>query len=81
MEDKINREINYRLQQQLYMYLLQRYLLIKYRYECESKEKFLRLLNTLYDLSSLGKVHASIGKQKNPEFLGPLVREVLDISA
>lgn len=63
------------------MYLLQRYLLLKYRSECESKEKFLRLLNTLKDLDELQRRQICLKKEKNPELFGPLVREILDIGA
>ncbi|XP_054153969.1 nuclear hormone receptor HR96-like [Oppia nitens] len=73
-----------KLQQQLYMYLLQRYLLLKTKSECHSKEKFLRLLNTLHDLSQFIKVknstcaHSAKSGSTGPPF-GPLLREILDI--
>ncbi|CAG2105014.1 unnamed protein product [Medioppia subpectinata] len=42
-----------RLQQNIYMYLLQRYLIIKYGSESEAKTKYLRLMSCLMDLNGL----------------------------
>jgi len=70
-----------KLQQQMYMYLLQRYLLLKSKSECHSKEKFLRLLNTLHDLEEFNKLKMTKCAQSRnaPEAFGPLLREILDI--
>ncbi|CAG2167705.1 unnamed protein product [Oppiella nova] len=71
-----------KLQQQMYMYLLQRYLLLKSKSECHSKEKFLRLLNTLHDLEEFNKLKMTKCAQSRnaPEAFGPLLREILDIN-
>ncbi|CAG2180790.1 unnamed protein product, partial [Oppiella nova] len=42
-----------KVQQQIYMYLLQRYLRLRYSSECETKAKFLRILNVLEYLEKL----------------------------
>ncbi|CAG2162695.1 unnamed protein product [Oppiella nova] len=49
-----------KLQQQQYVHLLRRYLLLKYRDESESCDKCMRLLTSLYDLHAL-----SLNKFKN----------------
>ncbi|CAG2101239.1 unnamed protein product [Medioppia subpectinata] len=45
-----------KLQQNIYMHLLKRYLAIKCITECESKTRFLRLMNTLQDINQLGRM-------------------------
>ncbi|CAG2178211.1 unnamed protein product [Oppiella nova] len=44
-----------KLQQHVYMYLLQRYLLLRYRTEFDSQNKFLKLINALTDLEVLAQ--------------------------
>ncbi|CAG2170970.1 unnamed protein product [Oppiella nova] len=69
-----------KVQQQLYMYLLQRYLQIRYGSECEAKSRFIRLLNTLEDVQNLDKIHKQNNTEEpDPHRLGPLLTEILDI--
>ncbi|XP_054169144.1 nuclear hormone receptor HR96-like [Oppia nitens] len=48
-----------KVQQQVYMYLLQRYLRMRYPSECDANIKFLRLLNSLHDLHIVNEKIAS----------------------
>ncbi|XP_054169203.1 nuclear hormone receptor HR96-like [Oppia nitens] len=76
----IHKEI-VKLQQQLYMYLLQRYLRLKYVSECESKTKFVKIMNSLEYLRHLNDIHRRNQNAKNTNHLGPLLREILDLPA
>ena len=68
-----------RLQQHIYMHLLQRHLQIKYQSECESNEKFLKLMNTLMDINVLGEIQKKNVSERNPNELSPLLQEILDM--
>ncbi|CAG2111892.1 unnamed protein product, partial [Medioppia subpectinata] len=70
-----------KVQQQIYMYLLQRYLRLKYPSECETKAKFLRILNLLEYLQKLDEIHKLNYRETtdNPMDFGPIMREVFDI--
>ena len=58
------------------MYLLQRYLLLKYKSQSESKLKFLRLLDILVDLNYLDQIYSQNCIEKEPEYVPPLVKEI-----
>ncbi|XP_054155786.1 uncharacterized protein LOC128954234 isoform X2 [Oppia nitens] len=66
-----------KLEQQTYMYLLQRYLLLRYRSDSESKSKFLRLLNHLTDLNILDEIIVINCSQMDMTRL-PLMKEICD---
>ncbi|CAG2173029.1 unnamed protein product [Oppiella nova] len=66
-----------RFQQQLYMFLLQRYLRIRYGSECDIK--LAQILNIIQDIRQLTDIHNQDTRLKDPKLLGPLLREVLDI--
>ena len=68
----------FRLQQQIYMHLLQRYLLIKYQSESESKSKLTKLMNSLTDLYILNeKIRLNLLELCDLEEI-PLVKEICD---
>ncbi|CAG2101822.1 unnamed protein product, partial [Medioppia subpectinata] len=69
------------LQQHVYMYLLKRYLLMKYRSEWEADDKFNRLMNTLIDLYYVESrcKHNTITDRPD-DTVPPLLRELWDIS-
>ncbi|CAG2101273.1 unnamed protein product [Medioppia subpectinata] len=66
-----------KLQQHIYMYLLQRYLISKYRSECEAKSRFLKLLNCLQELPVLNdKVVHNWLSAEHPDVGQPLMNTV-----
>ncbi|XP_054169196.1 nuclear hormone receptor HR96-like [Oppia nitens] len=73
----IHREV-IKLHQNIYMYLLQRYLLMKYRSEYKSKIKFLNLMNTLSEINILGEIFMKRCFVRKAN-LGPFLKEILDI--
>ncbi|CAG2170573.1 unnamed protein product [Oppiella nova] len=74
----LHREV-IKLQQNIYMHLLQRYLLLKYRSEYKAKTKFLNLMNALTDINIMGEIFMKKCYQTRPELLGPLLKEIFDI--
>ena len=67
----------FRLQQQLYIYLLQRYLLMKY--QAESECKLQKLMNSLPDLQIISETHRKHSRddyKENVQYFGPLFREI-----
>ncbi|CAG2110546.1 unnamed protein product [Medioppia subpectinata] len=69
-----------KLEQQTYMYLLQRYLLNKYKAKCVAKLKFLRLMSKLEELHTLNEKHVKIYLEVDPQDVGPLLLEILDLN-
>ncbi|CAG2108303.1 unnamed protein product [Medioppia subpectinata] len=68
-----------KLQQHIYMYLLQRYLQCKYGSDCEAKTRFLQLMNIIIDLNVLREVHKRNIEESAKISIPPLLEEVLDI--
>ncbi|CAG2100789.1 unnamed protein product [Medioppia subpectinata] len=68
-----------KLQQHIYMYLLQRYLQCKYGSDCEAKTRFLQLMNVIIDLNVLREVHKRNIEESAKISIPPLLEEVLDI--
>ncbi|CAG2103948.1 unnamed protein product [Medioppia subpectinata] len=71
-----------KLEQQLYIYLLQRYLLLKYGSNYESETKLQRLMNSLKELRICSEIHKINETEEIREDLqnyGPLVKEVYDL--
>ncbi|CAG2175490.1 unnamed protein product [Oppiella nova] len=70
-----------KVQQQTYMYLLQRYLLLRYRDETESQAKCERLLRSLYYLEVLAekKVQNCLEIDRKIVAQHPLLLEVFDL--
>ncbi|CAG2100000.1 unnamed protein product [Medioppia subpectinata] len=68
-----------KLQQNIYLYLLQRYLVYKYGGESGGKIKFLRLLNTLEDIYTMGQIQLKNNSDENANNFSPLVREMYDM--
>ncbi|CAG2109824.1 unnamed protein product [Medioppia subpectinata] len=66
-----------KLQQQTYMYLLQRYLEIKHNSKSESETRFVRLMSCLQELYPLNKMH--VQKINQLETPVPLLQEIYDI--
>ena len=58
----------------MYLYLLKRYLLLKY--PSDSDLKYSKLMSILGDIQELGRVHRHIAGQRDPKQLGPLLTEV-----
>ncbi|CAG2101237.1 unnamed protein product [Medioppia subpectinata] len=73
----INRD-GVKRQQHVYMYLLQRYLILKYQTECEAKTRFLRLMNVLSDINLMREIQRRHAMQSS--LVTPLLQEVFDIS-
>jgi hypothetical protein len=69
----------YRLEQQTYMYLLQRYLQTKHTSKCEAKTRFLKLMRILEDLHILREEKRCIKIDVDPNDLEPLLVEFYDI--
>ncbi|CAG2162088.1 unnamed protein product [Oppiella nova] len=67
---------NVQLEQQLYIYLLQRYLLLKCRSESESKLQ--NLMESLKDFNTLREIQMTFGLQDCKQYFGPLIREIYD---
>ncbi|CAG2106704.1 unnamed protein product [Medioppia subpectinata] len=65
----IHRDI-IRLEQQLYIYLLERYLLLKYGSEWESQPKVQKLMNSMKDLEIMTEI------QRTPEAIDPMKKAV-----
>ena len=66
-----------RLEQQLYIYLLQRYLLVKYPSDYELKLQ--SLMTSLNDLKTLNAIEMTIGVKEQAlyhQYMGPLSREI-----
>ncbi|CAG2162605.1 unnamed protein product, partial [Oppiella nova] len=77
----INRDV-VKVQQHMYMYLLERYLILKYRSECEAKSRFLRLMNTLNDVNILREMQKKHTLQLcNSSLVTPLLLEVFDVKS
>ncbi|CAG2109493.1 unnamed protein product [Medioppia subpectinata] len=70
-----------KLQQQLYMYLLKRYFHMKYGSSCAAQERFLRIINSLEELSKFVTIHREAHRRDHNTQIGPLLREVLDLPA
>ena len=58
------------------MYLLQRYLQIKYKSDSVSITKFLRLLNTLIDLHIIDNKISENWSEADPKRILPLLKEI-----
>ncbi|XP_054157063.1 nuclear hormone receptor HR96-like [Oppia nitens] len=72
-----------KVQQQLYLYLLHRYMNCKYSSSppFEAKSKFLVALNLLETIETLNEIHRENLIQINRSNNGPLLREILDINS
>ncbi|CAG2109971.1 unnamed protein product [Medioppia subpectinata] len=69
---------NISFQQQLYMYLLEKYLRKKYGSECEAKIMFSNIMNMLADIHALKCIHNK-SYYENPSNAPLLLKEILDI--
>ncbi|CAG2100060.1 unnamed protein product [Medioppia subpectinata] len=67
-----------KFQQHVYMHLLKKYLQIKYGTECESRTKFLKLLNCLQDLYLMNDKIAKNLVDGDPDRRMPLMHEICD---
>ncbi|CAG2161849.1 unnamed protein product, partial [Oppiella nova] len=70
-----------KLQRHIYMHLLQRYLQLKYRSECEAKTRLMRLMSNFADIQRLSVRHANSfmikqAPQADPPL--PLLKEICD---
>ena len=74
-----NINITYRLEQQTYIYLLQRYLETKYSSKCEAKTRYLRFMSILEDLHILNEEHVRLYLDIDPKDVGPLLVEIFDL--
>ncbi len=69
----------YRLEQQTYMYLLQRYLRTKHSFKFEAKQRYLKLMTILEELHLLKDQNLNILLDIDPNDVGPLLVEILDL--
>ncbi len=69
----------YRLEQQTYIYLLQRYLQTKHSSKCEAKTRFLRLMSKLEELHFLNEGFVRMYLDIDPNDVGPLLVEMYDL--
>ncbi|CAG2101238.1 unnamed protein product [Medioppia subpectinata] len=79
--DLVNRDA-IKLQQHVYMYLLQRYLILKYGSECSAKTRFLQLMNTLNELNAIREVQRKeiiTFITQRQLIVSPLLREIYDL--
>ncbi|XP_054157169.1 nuclear hormone receptor HR96-like [Oppia nitens] len=70
---------NIKLEQQLYIYLLQRYLLLKLKSESESCDQIYRLMTTVSDTHTISNLQRHYGIKEYKKYLkyyGPLLREM-----
>ncbi|XP_054169177.1 vitamin D3 receptor-like [Oppia nitens] len=70
-----------KLEQYTYMYLLYRYLQLKYDSKDVADYKFCRLMKTIDDIYNLGERQMEISCSDNPCHYGPLAREVFDLNS
>ena len=66
----------YRLQQHIYVYLLQRYLQLKYQSMDEAKSRLIKLLKSLHVLKTLNEMIAKDFYEYGNIFMGPLYKEI-----
>ncbi|CAG2168328.1 unnamed protein product [Oppiella nova] len=64
-------------EQQLYIYLLQRYLYLRYRSDLETQSKLLKLMNPLTDLQIICDIEKENGHEFYLETYGPILKEIL----
>ncbi|CAG2101271.1 unnamed protein product [Medioppia subpectinata] len=67
-----------KLQQHIYMYLLQRYVMTRYPTKYESNTKFMRLMSTMIDLNIVRESHVK-HMELEAYKLSPLLREICDL--
>ncbi|CAG2102571.1 unnamed protein product, partial [Medioppia subpectinata] len=70
---------NIALEQQLYIYLLQRYLLLKYRSEWESQTRLQTLMNLVKEIIFMRELNITYGLDEYKGYtntMGPLVKEI-----
>ena len=70
----------FRVQQQMYMYLLRRYLELKHSSKTESETRFVKLMNNLQELYAVNRIHVDKFLESGPKEAGPLVEEIYDIN-
>ncbi|CAG2175867.1 unnamed protein product [Oppiella nova] len=66
-----------KVEQQLYIYLLQRYLYLRYRSDLETQSKLLKLMNPLIDLQIISDIEKENGHEFYLETYGPILKEIL----
>ncbi|CAG2172654.1 unnamed protein product [Oppiella nova] len=69
-----------KVQQQMYMYLLRRYLELKHSSKTESEIRFVKLMNNLQELYAVNRIHVDKFLESGPKEAGPLVEEIYDIN-
>ncbi|CAG2170085.1 unnamed protein product [Oppiella nova] len=68
---------NWIAEQQLYIYLLQRYLNVKYKSDLETQTKLSKLMNPLKDLQIICDIEKRNGHEFYLETYGPILKEIL----
>jgi len=63
------------------MYLLQRYLNIKYGSESVVKTKFAKICNFLNDIQKVQELYKQNFQLISSQYYGPLLKEILDVQA
>ncbi|CAG2173925.1 unnamed protein product [Oppiella nova] len=72
-----NRENPFVAEQQLYIYLLQRYLYLRYRSEVETHMKLAKLMDPLKDLQIICDIKKKKGYELYMDTFGPNLKEIL----
>ncbi|CAG2165754.1 unnamed protein product [Oppiella nova] len=65
-------------QQQMYIHLLQRYLMLRFRWEWQWKSKMSNLMNALIDLQLVSQIEIQNGIEEYIQYFGPIFREILE---
>ncbi|CAG2104611.1 unnamed protein product [Medioppia subpectinata] len=65
------------LQHQLYLYLLERYLRVRYGSECETK--ITKIWQILREIQEMRELHKQNFRELKAELCGPLLKEILDL--
>ncbi|CAG2162072.1 unnamed protein product [Oppiella nova] len=71
----INKDV-IKYQQKMYIYLLQRYLSMKYRWEWLWRYKMSNLMNALIDVNIVGRIEILNGVEDYIEYFGPVSQEM-----
>lgn len=61
------------------MYLLERYLEIKYKSTCEARSDLMQLMVKVEELRRLNEEHVKIYLDVDPNHVGPLLIEIFDL--
>ncbi|XP_054169193.1 nuclear hormone receptor HR96-like [Oppia nitens] len=81
---KLEHRVNIRYEQQLYIYLLQRYLYQKFKSDFETKSKLQNLMIMLNDIQMISEIQRTLALSEFRHYLqdyGPLAKEIYGLSS